>query len=85
MLSPSLFCISQSVAAEVLRFSQPGESHSALVPILLGMERWEDYGVGLNVPALAAIFHVHIHLIPRYLNDVPDPRGGVRGVVQESN
>ena len=25
--------------------------------------------------------HLHIHIIPRYPNDVDDPRGGVRGVI----
>ena len=25
--------------------------------------------------------HVHVHLIPRYAGDVPDPRGGVRCVL----
>jgi len=26
------------------------------------------------------IFHLHVHLIPRYTGDVPDPRGGVRNI-----
>ncbi len=27
------------------------------------------------------IFHLHVHLIPRYAGgDVPDPRGGVRKI-----
>jgi len=25
--------------------------------------------------------HVHVHLIPRYEGDVPDPRGGIRCVL----
>jgi HKD family nuclease len=25
--------------------------------------------------------HLHVHVIPRYEGDVPDPRGGVRGVI----
>lgn len=25
--------------------------------------------------------HAHIHVIPRYRNDVPDPRGGIRWVI----
>ena len=28
-----------------------------------------------------SIFHVHVHLIPRYKGDVKNPRGGVRGVI----
>jgi len=27
------------------------------------------------------LFHVHIHLIPRYKGDVENPRGGVRGMI----
>jgi diadenosine tetraphosphate (Ap4A) HIT family hydrolase len=27
------------------------------------------------------VMHLHIHLIPRYIGDAPDPRGGVRWVV----
>jgi diadenosine tetraphosphate (Ap4A) HIT family hydrolase len=26
--------------------------------------------------------HVHVHLIPRYLGDVPNPKGGVRCVLR---
>jgi diadenosine tetraphosphate (Ap4A) HIT family hydrolase len=28
------------------------------------------------------IDHLHIHFIPRRFGDVPDPRGGIRGVLQ---
>ena len=28
-----------------------------------------------------SVMHVHMHLIPRYKGDVPNPRGGVRGVI----
>ena len=27
------------------------------------------------------VWHTHIHVIPRYKGDVPNPRGGVRGVI----
>jgi diadenosine tetraphosphate (Ap4A) HIT family hydrolase len=27
------------------------------------------------------VMHVHLHLIPRYKGDMPNPRGGVRGVI----
>ena len=41
------------------------------------------YNVGINVGAAAGqtVFHVHIHLIPRYEGDVPDATGGVRNLV----
>jgi diadenosine tetraphosphate (Ap4A) HIT family hydrolase len=49
----------------------------------------DGFNLGVNVGAAAGqgIFHVHLHLIPRYRGDVAAPRGGVRGVVasQQSN
>lgn len=43
----------------------------------------DGYNIGINVGEAAgqSIFHVHMHLIPRYKGDVPNPRGGVRGVI----
>ena len=43
----------------------------------------DGYNIGVNVGADAgqSIFHVHVHLIPRYKGDVESPRGGVRGVI----
>ena len=31
--------------------------------------------------AVQTINHFHIHLIPRYDNDIENPRGGIRGVI----
>ena len=41
------------------------------------------FNVGINCgeDGGQTVPHVHIHLIPRYHGDVPDPRGGVRGVI----
>jgi diadenosine tetraphosphate (Ap4A) HIT family hydrolase len=38
------------------------------------------YNLGVNSGEVAGqtIPHLHIHFIPRYLGDVPDPRGGIR-------
>jgi diadenosine tetraphosphate (Ap4A) HIT family hydrolase len=33
--------------------------------------------------ALTWVTHLHVHVIPRYQGDVPDPRGGVRWVLGE--
>jgi diadenosine tetraphosphate (Ap4A) HIT family hydrolase len=43
------------------------------------------YNIGINDGAAAGqtIEHLHIHLIPRYQGDRPDPRGGVRWVIPE--
>jgi hypothetical protein len=47
---------------------------------------WDTSGfnIGMNVGASAGqtVFHAHIHLIPRRDGDTPDPRGGVRGVIE---
>ncbi|MBW6499079.1 MAG: HIT domain-containing protein [Bacteroidales bacterium] len=40
-----------------------------------------NIGVNINECAGQSIFHVHIHLIPRYKGDVENPFGGVRGVI----
>jgi len=41
------------------------------------------YTIGINDGPAAGqtVPHLHIHLIPRYLGDVVDPRGGVRWVL----
>ena len=43
----------------------------------------DGYNIGINVNEAAgqSIFHVHMHLIPRYKGDVKNPKGGVRGVI----
>ena len=43
------------------------------------------YNIGINDGAAAGqtVPHLHIHLIPRYDGDQPDPRGGVRWVIPE--
>lgn len=43
----------------------------------------DGYNVGVNCGAAAGqtIWHVHIHLIPRFTGDTKKPRGGVRGVI----
>ena len=43
----------------------------------------DGYNIGVNVGPAAgqSIFHVHIHLIPRYQGDVENPQGGVRHVI----
>lgn len=43
----------------------------------------DGYNIGVNVNTAAgqSVFHVHMHLIPRYKGDVKHPKGGVRGVI----
>ena len=44
-----------------------------------------SYNIGINDGPAAGqtIPHLHIHLIPRYTGDVPDPRGGVRWLIPD--
>lgn len=43
----------------------------------------DGFNIGINVGECAgqSVFHVHVHLIPRFKGDVENPRGGVRGVI----
>jgi diadenosine tetraphosphate (Ap4A) HIT family hydrolase len=45
----------------------------------------DGYNIGVNVGKAAGQnrMHVHVHLIPRYSGDVPDPSGGVRCVLRQ--
>ena len=43
----------------------------------------DGFNIGINVGEAAGqtVPHMHIHVIPRYVGDMDDPRGGVRGVI----
>ena len=43
----------------------------------------DGYNIGVNIGKAAgqSRMHVHVHLIPRYVGDVPDPGGGIRCVL----
>ncbi len=43
----------------------------------------DGFNIGVNVGEAAGqtVDHLHVHVIPRYQGDVPDPRGGVRHVI----
>ena len=45
----------------------------------------DGYNVGFNSGDAAGqtVPHVHIHVIPRYLGDIADPRGGIRHVIPD--
>jgi diadenosine tetraphosphate (Ap4A) HIT family hydrolase len=45
----------------------------------------DGYNIGINNGAAAGqtVMHLHVHLIPRYAGDRPDPRGGVRWILPE--
>ncbi len=45
----------------------------------------DGFNIGLNDGDAAGqtVSHIHIHVIPRYRGDRPDPRGGVRWILPE--
>ncbi|MEQ1731790.1 MAG: HIT family protein, partial [Vicinamibacterales bacterium] len=71
-------------------FDTPADERTALNEALLRAKEVvysrhapQGFNIGVNVGTTAGqtIPHVHVHLIPRYSGDVPDPRGGVRHVI----
>lgn len=50
--------------------------------ILVSDLKPDGFNIGINVGEAAGqtVMHLHIHLIPRYAGDMPDPRGGVRWI-----
>ena len=43
----------------------------------------DGYNVGVNVGRAGgqSVLHVHVHLIPRYAGDHPNPQGGIRQII----
>jgi hypothetical protein len=44
-------------------------------------ERSRSVGANDGTAAGQSVFHLHIHLFPRRMGDIENPRGGVRGVI----
>lgn len=69
------------------------EKHALLALIDESKELIEEnftpagYNIGFNVGQVAGqtIMHFHCHVIPRYVGDVKEPRGGIRGVVPKKH
>lgn len=73
-------------------FEVEPEERDALLALLEEAKRRLDkefhpdgYNIGINDGSAAGqtVPHLHVHLIPRYAGDQPDPRGGVRWVIPE--
>jgi diadenosine tetraphosphate (Ap4A) HIT family hydrolase len=59
------------------------EAHALMRQVQADLNRRykpDGYTIGVNDGRAAGrtVDHLHIHLIPRYEGDVPDPRGGIR-------
>ena len=71
-------------------FDMTPEEQSAVTELLIRAQRMiqgqhapDGYNIGVNIGKAGgqSRMHVHVHLIPRYAGDVPDPRGGIRCVL----
>lgn len=71
-------------------FDATTEEHSAFWDLIVRCKEIlekdqhpDGYNIGTNVGLAAgqSVFHVHIHVIPRYTGDVELPLGGIRGVL----
>jgi|SRR5450755_2594228 diadenosine tetraphosphate (Ap4A) HIT family hydrolase len=51
--------------------------------VLYTLYKPDGFNVGVNSGEAAgqSVWHAHIHVIPRYAADVPNPRGGVRNII----
>ncbi|MDI5986430.1 HIT family protein [Halomonas sp. M4R5S39] len=65
------------------------DEQAALFPAVLNAQRRLDeshrpdgYNIGINQGAAGGqtVPHLHVHVIPRYHGDQPDPRGGIRWI-----
>ena len=70
-------------------FETTEEERQAMLKLLDEMKAMLDRehkpdgsNIGINNGAAAGqtVMHLHMHLIPRYAGDQPDPRGGVRWI-----
>ena len=54
--------------------------------LLLDRYQPDGFNIGVNdgLAAGQTVEHAHIHLIPRYVGDVADPRGGVRWIIEKN-
>jgi diadenosine tetraphosphate (Ap4A) HIT family hydrolase len=71
-------------------FDMTTEEQSAVLVLLNQAQRIiqrnhspDGYNIGVNIAKAGgqSRMHVHMHLIPRYAGDVPDPNGGIRCVL----
>lgn len=80
----SLFDLLEEVRNPFLPSFAKGGDKSILASLYENEEKIipDGFNIGINDGAAAGqtVMHLHIHLIPRYAGDQPDPRGGVRWI-----
>lgn len=76
-ITASLFDLPAEVQAELW------ETVRRVREILMERLRPDGFNIGVNDGEAAGqtVAHAHMHVIPRYRNDVADPRGGIRWII----
>jgi hypothetical protein len=76
-VTASLFDLPTDVQTEVW------ETVRRVREMLIRRFKPDGFNIGINDgPASGqTVAHAHVHIIPRYANDVPDPRGGIRRIL----
>ena len=73
-------------------FDMTTEEQAAVLALLREIQKTiqqqhspDGYNIGVNLGKAGgqSRMHVHVHLIPRYAGDVPDPSGGIRCVLTQ--
>jgi diadenosine tetraphosphate (Ap4A) HIT family hydrolase len=77
---PDFFCLSSEEQAAMVALVNEVRAR------LVEEHRPDAFNLGVNAGKAAGqtILHTHLHVIPRYAGDVPEPRGGVRWVLPET-
>ena len=69
-----------------------GDEHAAIWRLVAQVRaivdrqhRPQGYNLGVNVGEAAGqtVGHAHLHVIPRYVGDVDEPRGGIRWIIPD--
>jgi diadenosine tetraphosphate (Ap4A) HIT family hydrolase len=76
-VTAGLFDLPVEVQAEVW------ETVRKVRAVLIQRFRPDGFNIGINDGPAAGqtVAHAHVHIIPRYRNDVADPRGGIRRII----
>jgi len=77
MVTASLFDLPVEAQTELWETVRPVRE------ILIERFKPDGFNIGVNDGTAAGqtVAHAHVHILPRYLHDVPDPRGGIRWII----
>jgi len=76
---PDFFALTETEQTAILELVRAVQQHVAASTQATGF----NVGVNVGVDAGQTVDHAHVHVIPRYAGDVPDPRGGIRWIIPD--